>query len=202
MAFHLAYELLKRYDISRADIRIEKPSAPIGLPFETVAAEISRKWNRAYIGLGSNIGDRKAYMDTAVKELASDDNIRVMQVADFIETEPYGYKEQNKFLNSAAKIETLYSPYELLHRLQDIEQKAHRERKIHWGPRTLDMDILMYEDIIINDENLVVPHRDMANREFVLRPLCQIDPYAVNAVTGKSVKQMYDELKSNEKQNK
>lgn len=195
LASRLACELLKKYRISKVKIKIDKPSAPINLPFKTVAAELTRKWNRAYIGLGSNMGDKRAYMDMAVDELKADDNIRLVNVADYIETEPYGYENQDKFLNSAAEIETIYSPYELLDKLQSIEQLARRERKIHWGPRTLDLDILMYEDIIINDDRLKLPHIDMANREFVLKPLCQIAPYAINAATGESVSEMYNRLK-------
>ncbi len=195
LASRLACELLKRYGISKVEIRIDKPSAPIDLPFGTVAVSLCRRWSKAYIGLGSNMGDKKMYLDMAVNELKADDNIRLLKVADYIETEPYGYEAQDRFLNSAAEIETLYSPHELLNRLRAIEQLARRERKIHWGPRTLDLDILMYEDSIINDEELTIPHIDMANREFVLKPLCSIAPYAIDPVTGMSVKEMYERLK-------
>ncbi len=194
LASRLAEELLKKFDISKIKIKIDKPSAPMDLSFKTVAVEITRKWNRAYIGLGSNIGDKKAYLDMAVKELSSDDNIKLIKTAKYIETEPYGYEQQDIFLNSAAEIDTLYSPYALLDKLHDIEALALRERKIHWGPRTLDIDILLYEDIILNDEKLTIPHADMPNRNFVLEPLCSIAPYAIDPVSGLSIREMYRRL--------
>lgn len=199
LASRLAAEILKKYDVSEVKLRIDKPSAPIGLPFKTVAVEITRKWNRAYIGLGSNMGDKKAYMDMAVKALSSDENIRLLKTAGYIETKPYGYEEQDNFLNSVSEIDTLYSPCELLDKLHSIEALAGRERKVHWGPRTLDLDILLYENVIMNDERLTIPHRDMANREFVLEPLCRIAPYAKNPLTGKSAGEMYEEIKRAEK---
>ncbi len=194
LGYRLACMLLKKYNIKKVKLRVDKPSAPIGLPFKTVAVETCLKWNTSYIGLGSNIGDKKAYLDMAVKELSSDENIRLIKTADYIETEPYGYADQDSFLNSVAKIETIYTPFQLLDKLRHIEAMAKRERKIHWGPRTLDLDILLYEDVVMDTRDLTIPHIDMANREFVLKPLCQIAPYAMNNALGKTALQMYREL--------
>ncbi len=194
LASRLACELLKKYNINKVRLRVDKPSAPIALPFKTVAAEVTRKWSRVYIGLGSNMGDKKAYLDMAVKELSSGGNIKLIKTADYIETEPYGYTDQDTFINSVAEADTIYTPTELLDKLHSIEALAERKREIHWGPRTLDMDILLYGDSIINTESLTIPHRDMANREFVLKPLCQIAPYVINPLTGKRAEEMYREL--------
>ena len=97
-----------------------------------------------------------------------------MRCSKLLVTKPYGGVEQDDFLNGAIEIETLLSPMELLTFLQQLEQEAHRERKVHWGPRTLDLDILFYDDLILDTPDLHIPHADMANREFVLQPLSDI----------------------------
>lgn len=195
LADKLCDELLKRFAIEEVQIRIDKPSAPIGLPLKTVAVELCKKWSTAYLSIGSNIGDKKAYLDNAVKELKNDSNIRVKNVATYIETAPYGYKEQDSFLNSCVEIDTIYSPEKLLKTINEIEQKADRKREIHWGPRTLDIDIVLYEDVIMHTKDLTIPHIDMENRLFVLEPLCEIAPYATNPVNKKSAREMYMLLK-------
>lgn len=195
LAEKIAVGILKKFNVREIKLTVSKPFAPVGLPLDTVSAEVTRKWNVAYIGLGSNMGDRIQFMDFAVDELKNNDNIRVLKVSDYIETEPYGYTEQEKFLNSAVKIETILQPYDLLEFTSSVEQKAHRKREIHWGPRTLDVDILLYEDFISDDKKLTVPHIDMHNREFVLKPLCQIAPYTRHSVFNKSITELYSELK-------
>ncbi len=190
----LADEILINFNVKEVSIRIEKPSAPVGLPLKTVAVEISKKWSKAYLSIGSNIGDKKAYLDLAISSLKSDSSIRVTKVSDYIKTEPYGYTEQDEFLNGCVEIETIYSPHSLLKAVNAIEEKANRKRELHWGPRTLDIDIVLFEDKIINDSSLTIPHIDMENRYFVLKPLCEIAPYAINPVTHKAVKTIYNEL--------
>ncbi|MDE7403791.1 MAG: 2-amino-4-hydroxy-6-hydroxymethyldihydropteridine diphosphokinase, partial [Lachnospiraceae bacterium] len=114
-----------------------------------------------------------------------------------IATAPYGGVEQDDFLNAAIELKTLLTPYELLSFLHELEAKAGRERKVHWGPRTLDLDILFYQDFLSNDPVLTVPHPDMENRQFVLEPLNELCPWYFNPVTGKNVRQMYLELDQN-----
>ena len=180
--------------VQSLDLEIRKPKAPIGLPFGSVSVKIHRGWKKVYLGIGSNLGDKEAYMENAVSGLKADKKIREVKTSDWIVTKPYGGVEQDDFLNGAISLQTLYSPSELLHLLQSVEKEAGRERKIHWGPRTLDLDILFYEDFISDEADLMVPHPDMQNREFVLRPLDQLCPYYQHPLLHKTVRQMLKEL--------
>lgn len=180
--------------IRSVDLEVRKPNAPIPMTFESVSVVIHRGWKKAYVALGSNMGDSKAHLDEAVKELHADDKIRVLKVADYIATKPYGGVEQNDFLNSAVEIETLYTPEELLDKLHEIEQAHNRERIIHWGPRTLDLDILFYEDLIMDTADLTIPHKDLHNRDFVLKPMVQLAPYLKHPVIGDSMEKLLKNL--------
>lgn len=181
----LAYPLLKRIDLE-----IQKPWAPVGLPLDTVSVRISRSRHTAYIALGSNMGDRKAYLDQAVIALNAHPDCQVTKVSDYLVTKPYGGVEQADFLNGALELKTLLSPEELLALLHEVEQAANRERLIRWGPRTLDLDILMYDDQVIDTPDLHIPHVEMHMRDFVLIPMAQIAPYVRHPLTGKTVEQM------------
>ncbi len=192
-----AEALLLRFPlIRRLTLEIRKPEAPIPLPFGSVSVKIVRGWRRAYLSCGSNMGDRRAHLDGAVEALKADDKCRVLRVSDWIETTPYGGVEQDDFLNGAVMLDTIYTPEELLEKLHEIENDHQRERKIHWGPRTLDLDLLLYEDCVMCTEELAVPHMDMHNRAFVLKPLAQIAPYERHPLLGKSVLQMYEEIEA------
>lgn len=192
-----AEALLLRFPlIRRLTLEIRKPEAPIPLPFGSVSVKIVRGWRRAYLSCGSNMGDRRAHLDGAVEALKADDKCRVLRVSDWIETAPYGGVEQDDFLNGAVMLDTIYTPEELLEKLHEIENDHQRERKVHWGPRTLDLDLLLYEDCVMCTEELAVPHMDMHNRAFVLKPLAQIAPYERHPLLGKSVLQMYEEIEA------
>lgn len=197
-AVSIADELLMRYtSITSVEITLKKPWAPIGLPVDQVAVNIVRSRHRAYIGIGSNLGDKRAYLDKAVDSLRDDRRCRVLRVSKFITTKPVGPVEQDDFLNGCIEIDTLYSPHELLDLLHEIENKAGRERIIHWGPRTLDLDILLYDSIMLHDDTLTIPHPEMRNREFVLAPLAEIAPFAIDPVTGKCAAALLEGLKQN-----
>lgn len=192
-----AEALLLRFSlVRRVTLEVRKPEAPIPLPFESVSVKITRGWHTAYLSCGSNVGDRKVHLDGAVRALKDDNKCRVLCVSDWIETAPYGGVEQDDFLNGAIKLETLYTPGMLLERLQEIEKEHHREREVHWGPRTLDLDILLYEDCVMYTENLIIPHIDMQNRYFVLKPLAQIAPYERHPLLGQSIGQMYEDFRA------
>ena len=190
-----AEALLLQFPRVRAVVlEVKKPEAPISLPFGMVSVKIRRGWQRAYIACGSNIGDRKAHLDAAVEALRGDEQCRVIRVSDWIETTPYGGVVQADYLNGAIAIDTLYPPEVLLFRLQEIERAEARERKERWGPRTLDLDILLYEVVVMEEEKLTIPHRDMKNRDFVLKPLAQIAPYEKHPVLGKCVLELLEEV--------
>lgn len=128
----------------------------------------------AYLSLGSNIGDRLGYLQFAVESLSKQPNIFVESVSSVYQTAPYGYLEQDDFLNIAVRIKTTLLPIELLDTIQDIEKRAHRKRNIHWGPRTLDIDIIWYEGVIMSSERLNLPHIEAHKRLFVLLPLKEV----------------------------
>lgn len=179
----LAIELLKEFPLLKAaQIEVKKPNPPIHMHFGYVSVATERRWNEAFISFGSNIGNREEYILNAIKAIEEDKMCRIKNISSFLETEPYGNVDQESFLNGCMQISTLYTPHELLGCLQKIELDNNRERKVHWGPRTLDLDILLYEDIVISSENLIIPHPDMTNRRFVLEPLCEIAPYAVHPI--------------------
>lgn len=186
--------LLETKHLEKIKIEIKKPWAPVCLPLETVSVEIERGWHTAYIALGSNMGDKKAYLDMGVEELRKTQGCRVETVSDYLVTEPYGVTDQDEFLNGVMKIRTLLLPRELLARLHEIEQEAKRERILRWGPRTLDLDILLYDDLILDDEDLHIPHVEMHKRDFVLKPLCQIAPYARHPVYNRTARELLDAL--------
>lgn len=195
VAEHMAQAMLMEYPLlQKLDLEIRKPWAPIGLPLENVSVEISRGWHTAYIALGSNMGDKEKYLNEAVEKLQHTSDCQVLKVSDFLVTAPYGGVEQDDFLNGALALKTLLTPQELLECLHEIEQEAHRERLIHWGPRTLDLDILLYDDLVLDTPDLIIPHVEMHLRDFVLIPLAQIAPWKRHPVLGLTVSQMLADL--------
>lgn len=197
VAEHMAQAMLMEYPLlQKLDLEIRKPWAPIGLPLENVSVEISRGWHTAYIALGSNMGDKEKYLNEAVEKLQQTSDCQVLKVSDFLVTAPYGGVEQDDFLNGALALKTLLTPQELLERLHEIEQEAHRERLIHWGPRTLDLDILLYDDLVLDTPDLIIPHVEMHLRDFVLIPLTQIAPWKRHPILGLTVSQMLADLQA------
>lgn len=191
VAEHLAEEILLKFSfIQKLDLEIRKPDAPIGLPFSSVSVRITRRWHEVYLALGSNMGDREAYLKKGMEELRQNKAVQLLKLGKIIETEPYGGVKQGKFLNTVIQIRTLLSPGELLTFLHEIEAAADRVRKEHWGPRTLDIDILFYDKMVYEDEELIIPHVDMENRRFVLEPMCSIAPNFRHPILGKTMTQL------------
>lgn len=131
--------------------------------------------NKAYLGLGTNMGDRLNYLNQACRLLNLHENISLTNKSSIYETKAWGYTEQNDFLNMCVEIETTLNAQELLKICNEIEEKLNRERVIRWGPRTIDIDILFFNDIILKEENLEIPHPRIQNRAFVLIPLMDIN---------------------------
>lgn len=195
VAEQLAQALLLEFKLVKSILlEIRKPHAPIEKEFESVSVEIERGWHEAFVAFGSNLGDKEKFIDEAIEALSNLPQINIVAISDKIVTEPYGNVEQDVFLNGVMKIETLLPADELLQILQKVEEHAGRERKIPWGPRTLDLDIIFYDDDIISKDDLIVPHPDMKNRDFVLKPLMQIAPYKLHPVYRKTISDMYAEL--------
>lgn len=195
VAESLAQELLLRtVNLEKIELEVKKPWAPVGLPLESVSVKIARQWHTAYIALGSNMGDKQKYLDDAVRALDACRGCKVEKTSSWLVTPPYGVTEQDDFLNGCLKLRTLLSPQELLEVLNRIEQDAGRERIIHWGPRTLDMDIIFYDDLIVETDTLCIPHVEMHKRDFVLKPLHEIAPYKHHPGNGKTVREMLEEV--------
>ncbi len=191
----LAGEILRKFPLIQAlDMEIRKPQAPIGLPFESVSVKIHRGWHTVYVAIGSNMGEKDKYIQLGLQELKALPDTYVEAVSDMIVTKPYGGVEQDDFLNGAVKIRTLYTPEELLIKLHEIEEKAERKRTLRWGPRTLDLDIVFYDKLVYESDTLLIPHVDMENRDFVLKPMCQLAPNFRHPLLGKTMEQLCREV--------
>ena len=136
----------------------------------------------AYIGFGSNVGDRLAYIQNALSTLSKTDGIDLQKISSLYETAPVGNEAQASFLNGVAALRTALSPLALLHALKHIETVVGRKHRTRWGPREIDLDLLTYGDICLQTEQLVVPHPEMHRRGFVLIPLAEIAPDLIHPV--------------------
>ncbi|NLL78662.1 MAG: 2-amino-4-hydroxy-6-hydroxymethyldihydropteridine diphosphokinase [Clostridiales bacterium] len=196
VAERLAEALLLTFErVEAVKLEIRKPSAPIGLPFESVSVSIERGWHTAFVALGSNLGEREKYIQDALTGIREHKLIQMEAVSDIICTKPYGGVEQDDFLNGVVMLKTLLSPDELLGFLQELEQKAERKREIHWGPRTLDLDIIFYDNLVLCTKDLLIPHPDMHNRIFVLEPICQIAPWYRHPLLHKTMQELLNGLR-------
>ena len=149
----------------------------------------------AYLGLGSNLGDRSEILRSALEVLDKREGIQLVAVSRLIETEPEGPPGQGRYLNGAVTVLTSLSPRELLRAMLEIETAHGRVRlsEQRWGPRRLDLDLLMYEDQIIDEPGLVIPHPRLHQRTFVLTPLAEIAPDAVHPVLGVTIETLHDQ---------
>lgn len=193
----LAEELLLQLPLlEKVEVEVKKPWAPIGMPVAYVAVEIMRRWQRVYLSMGSNLGERRSNLEGAVAVLSKHRLCKVEKISKTIETKPYGGVPQEDFLNNCVQLKTLLTPRELLAAIHQIEKAFGRcrEDEINWGPRTLDIDIIFYEDKLITEDGLTIPHREMHKRPFVLEPLCEIAPFCRHPIYGKTVQEMWREL--------
>lgn len=200
VAERLAECILLQFSLIReVEIELKKPWAPVLMHMDYASVKIKRRWHKVYIGVGSNMGEREQYMELAQERVSSLPQTKNFKSASIIETEPYGYTEQGKFLNTVYFVETLDTPEEFLDRLHEIENEAQRKREIHWGPRTLDLDILLYDDLVTEGEDVTIPHPELTKRLFVLEPLCELCPRGVHPLERRRYSDILEDLKGKEK---
>jgi len=154
---------------------------------------------RAYIGVGSNMGDAQGNCLSAIRKLDSLKLSKVIKRSSLYKTEPVGMEQQDWFVNCVAALETGLAPSELLAALQGIERDMGRIRTVMWGPRTIDLDILFYGDLVISGPDLRVPHPEIANRRFVLEPLCEIAPDLRHPLLGGAMRELLAALRDDKK---
>jgi 2-amino-4-hydroxy-6-hydroxymethyldihydropteridine diphosphokinase len=143
-----------------------------------------------YLGIGSNLGERHEFLNRAVKALGGLRDSKVIWTSSVYETEPVGVLKQPKFLNAAVEIETSLPPPDLLEEVKRIETAAGRRSTEHWGPREIDIDILIYDGLVFEDERVKVPHPELEKRRFVLIPLREIAPDLVHPISGMTVEEL------------
>ncbi|WP_089971888.1 2-amino-4-hydroxy-6-hydroxymethyldihydropteridine diphosphokinase [Lihuaxuella thermophila] len=143
----------------------------------------------AYLGLGANLGDRQSQLRQAIERLNQTPGIRVTRLSSVYETAPVGYLDQPNFYNLVAEVKTTLTPNALLSVILQIEQKLHRVREVRWGPRTIDIDILLYGDRAIEQDELQIPHPRMKERAFVLVPLSELAGNKIIPGTDQTVEQ-------------
>ncbi|MGQ9607936.1 MAG: 2-amino-4-hydroxy-6-hydroxymethyldihydropteridine diphosphokinase [bacterium] len=152
-----------------------------------------------YIGLGSNLGNKKENIRQALSLLNEVEGITIVKISSFYETEPVGYEDQNWFINAVAQIETSFSPQEILKIFKEIEQKIGREESIRWGPRKIDLDILFYDQLVYKSNDLIIPHPRLHERAFVLVPLAEINKELMHPIYNKSINKLLSELNTTKK---
>lgn len=178
LAFECSFSILGNFKMAqRVKLTCNKPQAPIRQKFASVGVTVELERVKAYLSLGSSVGDKKEYLDRAISLLDKTKGIKVEKISEYMETEPYGGVAKNKFLNCAVRIDTYLSPHSLLDEIHRIENSCGRVRVRRWDDRTLDIDIIFYGDKKISDEKLTIPHPDYKNRDFVLKPLKSIAPH-------------------------
>lgn len=193
-----AYDLIERVfrqypQAQSVELTLKKPWAPVHLPLETCAVTLFREKRRAFIGLGTNMGNKVENLKEALTQLEQA-NITIMKQSSILETAPWGGVEQDSFLNQVVEVETWLTPDSLMQTLLAIETNMGRVREIKWGPRLIDLDILFIEQAQIYTDSLIVPHPYVAERSFVLQSLVEIAPHFVHPVLKKSMRQLLEAL--------
>lgn len=198
-AENIAEMVLKKYElVKEVKVIVKKPWAPLQMHFENVAVEITRKWHRVYLSLGSNIVNKRKNLLEAIRKIGELENTEVVKSSTILETEPFGYLEQDNFLNACLEVKTLMTAQEFLKEILQIELDMGRVREIKWGPRIIDIDILFYDKEIIEEDNLAVPHPWICEREFVLDPLSEIAPNYIHPLEKKTITMLARKLKERE----
>lgn len=197
-AYHIIQHIFSLFPFVReATVSIKKPFAPIGLPLDYPEVSITRKMRTYWIALGTNMGDRKANLEQALKAM-KESSLVVTKLSSIFETKAWGKTDQPDFLNQVVEVQSFEEPEDMLTILQQIEADLGRVRHEHWGPRPIDLDILLVDREIIQSERLTVPHPYMTERTFVLDPLNEIAPFVLHPVRKKAIRELYEELHQQE----
>ena len=152
----------------------------------------------AYIGMGSNLGNKLLRCQKAISEIRKIDRHRLLAQSSFYKTQPLGYTAQDWFVNGVIKIETELEAHELLQSLKDLESRLGRQESFRWGPRVIDLDILFYDEQQIQSEDLQIPHPRLHERRFVLIPLVEIDPHLTHPVSKRTVQELLNHLREDQ----
>ncbi len=152
----------------------------------------------AYIGIGSNLGDKLDHCEKAISEILKTDHHKLLAKSSFYRTQPIGYTSQDRFVNGVIKIETDLEAHELLRTLKTIESQLGRTETFRWGSRTIDLDILFFDDIQIRTEGLQIPHPRIQDRQFVLIPLAEIDRNLIHPIFKKTIQELLNNLREDQ----
>jgi len=192
----LSQYILAQYpSVKQVDLTLKKPWAPVLLELAYPAVRIVRARHSAYIAIGSNLGDKASHIEQALTLINQSNHTKILRQSSLIETDPVGYDDQDTFLNGMIMVSTTLTPKKLMQWLMSIEAELKRERLVKWGPRTIDLDIIYYDDYVTDDSDIVLPHPRMHERAFVLEPLAEIAPYAVHPLYKKRTVELLADLK-------
>lgn len=163
------------------------------------ATKLRMNMHQVFISVGSNLGDKIENCRSGISGLVAGGDTTLVGSSSFYRTSPVDYKEQDWFVNLVVKIHTTLDPFELLHKLQDIQKAIGRKDSVvRFGPRVLDLDIIFYDDLVLQTDILEIPHPRMHKRRFVLRPICDIEPSMMHPVLGKNMRSLLNALKDSE----
>lgn len=191
----LASAILNEFPlINEINITVSKPWAPVHLPTENIEVRVHKKWETIFLGIGTNLGNKEQNLNKAIEKIRESNKIRNLIKSSFIETKAWGVEDQPDFLNGALKLETIMKPHELLLFVKGIEEELGREETYRWGPRLIDIDILFYGNELVTTDELIIPHPQISNREFVLKPLMELDPDFIHPYENKSISQIYKNI--------
>ncbi len=182
--------------VQKVDLTLKKPWAPVLLELAYPAVRIQRSRHIAYIAVGSNLGNKNATIEQALAAIDTSSHTKILRKSTLIETDPVGYDDQDTFINGMVMVTTTLSPKKLIQWLMAIEANLKRERLVKWGPRTIDLDVIYYDDLVTDDMDIVLPHPRMHERAFVLEPLAEIAPYTVHPLFRKRTIELLADLKT------
>lgn len=180
--------------VAKIELEVVKPWAPLKFSFDSVKTKVVEAKQDVYIALGGNVGCSEELFESAIEQISKLEGVYQLERSNQYRSKPFGSVAQNDFLNMAIKIETNIHPTRLHALLQAIELKLGRERKIHWGPRSIDLDIILYGTEIITTKQLLIPHRYMTKRDFVLKPLLDLNQYLIDPRTNMPLIDYYERL--------